>query len=139
MDETPPPTMDLALQVEKHLNKHRVECCVCLNLSVVLCVNFVCVCVCSDGIYQYMKKQTGPDSVHLKTEEDLQTFINNYDASIFGTLILPFIQFVPPHYFLCIPLLTKPEHVVHVSKVGTPQRLNPTTSEKQNVSYVLSV
>nr|XP_020477138.1 protein disulfide-isomerase A3-like isoform X3 [Monopterus albus] len=38
----------------------------------------------ADGIYQYMKKQTGPDSVHLKTEEDLQTFINHYDASIVG-------------------------------------------------------
>ncbi|TKS89245.1 T-complex protein 1 subunit gamma [Collichthys lucidus] len=33
---------------------------------------------------KYMKKQTGPDSVHLKTEEDLQTFINHYDASIIG-------------------------------------------------------
>ncbi|XP_070702014.1 protein disulfide isomerase family A, member 8 [Pempheris klunzingeri] len=38
----------------------------------------------ADGIYHYMKKQTGPDSVHLKTEEDLQTFINHYDASIVG-------------------------------------------------------
>lgn len=39
----------------------------------------------SDGIYNYMKKQTGPDSVYLKTKEDLQTFVNNYDASIVGT------------------------------------------------------
>lgn len=31
-----------------------------------------------------MKKQTGPDSVHLKTDEDLQTFIDHYDASIIG-------------------------------------------------------
>ncbi|XP_026155253.1 protein disulfide isomerase family A, member 8 [Mastacembelus armatus] len=38
----------------------------------------------ADGIYHYMKKQTGPDSVHLKTEENLQTFINHYDASIVG-------------------------------------------------------
>ncbi|KAM6900062.1 protein disulfide isomerase family A, member 8 [Xenentodon cancila] len=38
----------------------------------------------ADGIYHYMKKQTGPDSVHLKTKEDLQTFTNNYDASIVG-------------------------------------------------------
>ncbi|XP_073337370.1 protein disulfide isomerase family A, member 8 isoform X2 [Pagrus major] len=38
----------------------------------------------ADGIYQYMKKQTGPDSVHLKTDEDLHTFINHYDASIIG-------------------------------------------------------
>ncbi|XP_041810692.1 protein disulfide-isomerase A3-like [Chelmon rostratus] len=38
----------------------------------------------ADGIYHYMRKQTGPDSVHLKTEEDLQTFINHYDASIVG-------------------------------------------------------
>ncbi|KAM9339739.1 protein disulfide isomerase family A, member 8 [Symphorus nematophorus] len=38
----------------------------------------------TDGIYQYMKKQTGPDSVHLQTEDDLQTFVNHYDASIIG-------------------------------------------------------
>uniref|UniRef100_A0A8C9XYJ7 protein disulfide-isomerase n=1 Tax=Sander lucioperca TaxID=283035 RepID=A0A8C9XYJ7_SANLU len=38
----------------------------------------------AEGIYQYMKKQTGPDSVQLQTEEDLQTFIDNYDASIVG-------------------------------------------------------
>ncbi|XP_068589556.1 protein disulfide-isomerase A3-like [Cebidichthys violaceus] len=38
----------------------------------------------ADGIYHYMKKQTGPDSVHLKTEEDLQTFITHYDASVVG-------------------------------------------------------
>uniref|UniRef100_A0A4W6DWK1 Protein disulfide-isomerase n=1 Tax=Lates calcarifer TaxID=8187 RepID=A0A4W6DWK1_LATCA len=38
----------------------------------------------TDGIVQYMMKQTGPDSVHLKTEEHLHTFINHYDASIIG-------------------------------------------------------
>uniref|UniRef100_A0A3Q3XBN6 Protein disulfide-isomerase n=1 Tax=Mola mola TaxID=94237 RepID=A0A3Q3XBN6_MOLML len=38
----------------------------------------------ADGIYHYMKKQTGPDSVHLETDKDLQTFIDNYDASIVG-------------------------------------------------------
>ncbi|XP_037549349.1 protein disulfide-isomerase A3-like [Nematolebias whitei] len=38
----------------------------------------------ADGIYNYMKKQTGPDSVYLKTKEDLQTFVNSYDASIVG-------------------------------------------------------
>ncbi|XP_054461529.1 protein disulfide-isomerase A3-like isoform X2 [Anoplopoma fimbria] len=38
----------------------------------------------ADGMYHYMKKQTGPDSVHLKTEEDLQTFINHYEASVVG-------------------------------------------------------
>ncbi|KAM4631433.1 protein disulfide-isomerase A3-like [Polymixia lowei] len=38
----------------------------------------------ADGIVQYMTKQTGPNSVTLKTEEDLQTFINHYDASIVG-------------------------------------------------------
>lgn len=40
--------------------------------------------MCSDGIYNYMKKQSGPDSVHLKSKEDLQNFVNNYDASIVG-------------------------------------------------------
>ncbi|KAM9738412.1 protein disulfide-isomerase A3-like [Menidia menidia] len=38
----------------------------------------------ADGIYQYMKKQTGPDSVHLKTKEAFHSFVNNYDASIVG-------------------------------------------------------
>ncbi|XP_029282012.1 protein disulfide-isomerase A3-like [Cottoperca gobio] len=38
----------------------------------------------ADGIYHYMKKQTGPDSVHLQTEEDLQTFVSHYDASVVG-------------------------------------------------------
>uniref|UniRef100_A0A7N6A4T0 Protein disulfide-isomerase A3 n=1 Tax=Anabas testudineus TaxID=64144 RepID=A0A7N6A4T0_ANATE len=43
----------------------------------------------AEGIYHYMKKQTGPDSVHLKTEEDLKTFVNNYDASIVGVFSGP--------------------------------------------------
>ncbi|XP_028282159.1 protein disulfide-isomerase A3-like [Parambassis ranga] len=38
----------------------------------------------AEGIYQYMRKQTGPDSVHLKTRDDLRSFINNYEASIIG-------------------------------------------------------
>uniref|UniRef100_A0A8C5ADY6 Protein disulfide isomerase family A, member 8 n=1 Tax=Gadus morhua TaxID=8049 RepID=A0A8C5ADY6_GADMO len=36
----------------------------------------------ADGIVQYMRTQTGPDSVPLRTEEDLQAFVNNYDPSI---------------------------------------------------------
>ncbi|KAM7384892.1 hypothetical protein PAMA_011990 [Pampus argenteus] len=38
----------------------------------------------ADGIYHHMRKQTGPDSVHLNTDEDLQTFIEHYDASVVG-------------------------------------------------------
>uniref|UniRef100_A0A3P8WVA1 protein disulfide-isomerase n=1 Tax=Cynoglossus semilaevis TaxID=244447 RepID=A0A3P8WVA1_CYNSE len=38
----------------------------------------------TDGISQYMKKQTGPDSVQLQTPEDLQNFVNHYDASVVG-------------------------------------------------------
>uniref|UniRef100_A0A3P9IAE1 Protein disulfide-isomerase n=2 Tax=Oryzias latipes TaxID=8090 RepID=A0A3P9IAE1_ORYLA len=38
----------------------------------------------ADGIYEVMRRQTGPDSVHLKSKEDLQAFVNNYDASIVG-------------------------------------------------------
>ncbi|XP_071401704.1 protein disulfide-isomerase A3-like, partial [Centroberyx affinis] len=38
----------------------------------------------ADGIFHYMKKQTGPNSVPLKTEEDLQTFITHFEASIVG-------------------------------------------------------
>uniref|UniRef100_A0AAQ5X6Z3 protein disulfide-isomerase n=1 Tax=Amphiprion ocellaris TaxID=80972 RepID=A0AAQ5X6Z3_AMPOC len=41
----------------------------------------------AEGIYQYMKKQTGPDSVLLRTKEDLQAFVNNYDASIVGMVL----------------------------------------------------
>ncbi|KAM9838750.1 protein disulfide isomerase family A, member 8 [Aulostomus maculatus] len=38
----------------------------------------------AEGIYQHMKKQMGPDSVRLKTPEDLQTFTRHYDASVVG-------------------------------------------------------
>ncbi|XP_069024851.1 protein disulfide-isomerase A3-like [Embiotoca jacksoni] len=38
----------------------------------------------AEGMFQYMRKRTGPDSVLLKTKDDLQTFINNYEASIIG-------------------------------------------------------
>ncbi|XP_062265582.1 protein disulfide isomerase family A, member 8 [Platichthys flesus] len=38
----------------------------------------------ADGIYQSMKKQTGPDSVHLKSRDELHSFIKHYDASIIG-------------------------------------------------------
>ncbi|KAM3858520.1 protein disulfide isomerase family A, member 8 [Diretmus argenteus] len=43
----------------------------------------------ADGIYHYMKKQTGPNSVSLKTKEDLQAFINHSDASIIGVFSGP--------------------------------------------------
>uniref|UniRef100_A0A3Q0RH87 Protein disulfide-isomerase n=1 Tax=Amphilophus citrinellus TaxID=61819 RepID=A0A3Q0RH87_AMPCI len=38
----------------------------------------------AEGIYEHMRRQTGPDSVHLKTKYDLQAFVNNYDESIVG-------------------------------------------------------
>ncbi|XP_037119907.1 protein disulfide isomerase family A, member 8 isoform X1 [Syngnathus acus] len=38
----------------------------------------------AEGIFEYMAKQTGPDSVKLLTEEDLQTFVRHDDASIVG-------------------------------------------------------
>nr|XP_061786860.1 protein disulfide-isomerase A3-like [Nerophis lumbriciformis] len=38
----------------------------------------------AEGMYQYMKKQTGPDSVSLLTKEDLQTFTHHWDASVVG-------------------------------------------------------
>uniref|UniRef100_A0A3B5QEE0 Protein disulfide-isomerase A3 n=1 Tax=Xiphophorus maculatus TaxID=8083 RepID=A0A3B5QEE0_XIPMA len=40
----------------------------------------------ASGIYNYMTKQTGPDSLHLKSKEDLQNFVSNYDASIVGMI-----------------------------------------------------
>ncbi|XP_059206610.1 protein disulfide-isomerase A3-like [Centropristis striata] len=38
----------------------------------------------AEGIYQVMRKQTGPDSVYLETRDHLQNFIDQYDASIVG-------------------------------------------------------
>ncbi|CAL8238062.1 unnamed protein product, partial [Lota lota] len=38
----------------------------------------------TEGMVHYMKKRAGPDSVLLRTEEDLQAFVNNYDPSIVG-------------------------------------------------------
>ncbi|XP_077403959.1 protein disulfide-isomerase A3-like isoform X3 [Vanacampus margaritifer] len=38
----------------------------------------------AEGIFEYMMKQTGPDSVRLVAEEDLQTFVHHCDASIVG-------------------------------------------------------
>ncbi|XP_064201545.1 protein disulfide isomerase family A, member 7 [Anguilla rostrata] len=38
----------------------------------------------ADGIVSYMKKQAGPSSVPLRSEEDLDSFINHFDASVVG-------------------------------------------------------
>ncbi|CAN9503564.1 unnamed protein product [Ophioblennius macclurei] len=38
----------------------------------------------AEGIHQFMRKQTGPDSVHLKTKDDLKNFVDNYEASVVG-------------------------------------------------------
>ncbi|KAG7335964.1 hypothetical protein KOW79_000657 [Hemibagrus wyckioides] len=38
----------------------------------------------ADGIVSYMKKQSGPSSVALHTESELDTFINDFDASVVG-------------------------------------------------------
>ena len=65
-------------------HSQQVCSCVCGQVE----VNCVCVCV-SDGIYHYMKKQTGPDSLHLETDKHLQTFIDNYDASVIGAACPP--------------------------------------------------
>lgn len=74
----------------------------------------------SDGIYNYMKKQTGPDSVHLKTKEDLQTFVNNYDASIVGMTDVKSLFFATLHWCgLCAGMtlfsfMDPPHHVVSI-------------------------
>lgn len=36
----------------------------------------------------YMKNQAGPDSVPLQSEQDLENFLNNFDASVVGKYIL---------------------------------------------------
>ncbi|KAG7457903.1 hypothetical protein MATL_G00232190 [Megalops atlanticus] len=38
----------------------------------------------ADGIVSYMQKQAGPSSVPLRSEEDLDSFVNNFDASVVG-------------------------------------------------------
>uniref|UniRef100_A0A8C1Y0P1 protein disulfide-isomerase n=1 Tax=Cyprinus carpio TaxID=7962 RepID=A0A8C1Y0P1_CYPCA len=38
----------------------------------------------ADGIVSYMKKQAGPSSVALLSEADLDSFIDNYEASVVG-------------------------------------------------------
>lgn len=38
-----------------------------------------------------MKKQAGPSSVPLLSEEDLDGFINNFDASVVGEFMNPLI------------------------------------------------
>ncbi|KAL2084549.1 hypothetical protein ACEWY4_020067 [Coilia grayii] len=38
----------------------------------------------ADGIVSYMRKQAGPSSTPLLSEEDLEAFINNFDASVVG-------------------------------------------------------
>ncbi|KAM6973657.1 protein disulfide isomerase family A, member 8 [Aplochiton taeniatus] len=38
----------------------------------------------ADGITQHMKKQAGPNSQPLRSQEDLQTFVDHFDASMVG-------------------------------------------------------
>uniref|UniRef100_A0A671Q2U9 Protein disulfide-isomerase A3 n=1 Tax=Sinocyclocheilus anshuiensis TaxID=1608454 RepID=A0A671Q2U9_9TELE len=40
----------------------------------------------ADGIVSYMKKQAGPSSVSLLSEADLDSFVDNYEASVVGEL-----------------------------------------------------
>ncbi len=42
----------------------------------------------TDGIVSYMKKQAGPSSVSLLSEADLDSFVDNYEASVVGELKL---------------------------------------------------
>ncbi len=42
----------------------------------------------TDGIVSYMKKQAGPSSVSLLSEADLESFVDNYEASVVGELKL---------------------------------------------------
>uniref|UniRef100_A0A672RS13 Protein disulfide-isomerase A3 n=1 Tax=Sinocyclocheilus grahami TaxID=75366 RepID=A0A672RS13_SINGR len=59
----------------------------------------------ADGIVSYMKKQAGPSSVALLSEADLDSFVDNNEASVVGELTfssLPFpsrcvLLFRPPH------------------------------------------
>ncbi|XP_057684504.1 protein disulfide-isomerase A3-like isoform X2 [Corythoichthys intestinalis] len=38
----------------------------------------------AEGIFEYMSKQTGPDSLRLLSDDDLRTFVRHYDASVVG-------------------------------------------------------
>uniref|UniRef100_A0A8C7IX25 Protein disulfide-isomerase n=1 Tax=Oncorhynchus kisutch TaxID=8019 RepID=A0A8C7IX25_ONCKI len=39
----------------------------------------------ADGIVHYMKKQAGPNSVTMRSEADVEAFVNHFDASVVGT------------------------------------------------------
>ncbi|XP_041962510.1 protein disulfide-isomerase A3-like [Alosa alosa] len=43
----------------------------------------------ADGIVSYMSKQAGPSSTPLLSDEDLDAFINNFDASVVGFFSRP--------------------------------------------------
>uniref|UniRef100_W5MK62 protein disulfide-isomerase n=1 Tax=Lepisosteus oculatus TaxID=7918 RepID=W5MK62_LEPOC len=43
----------------------------------------------ADGIVSYMKKQAGPSSVELRTEEDLDSFVSHFDGSVVGFFLGP--------------------------------------------------
>lgn len=49
-----------------------------------LCFYF---CFLTDGIVSFLKKQAGPPSLELKSEEDLEKFTANQDAGVVGELI----------------------------------------------------
>uniref|UniRef100_A0A8C7IYC7 Protein disulfide-isomerase n=1 Tax=Oncorhynchus kisutch TaxID=8019 RepID=A0A8C7IYC7_ONCKI len=38
----------------------------------------------ADGIVHYMKKQAGPNSVTMRSEADVEAFVNHFDASVVG-------------------------------------------------------
>lgn len=50
-----------------------------------------------DGIVSYLKKQAGPASVELKTEQDFTKFVSDHDASVVGELNDKSLR-----YFICI-------------------------------------
>uniref|UniRef100_A0A672KNU7 Protein disulfide-isomerase A3 n=1 Tax=Sinocyclocheilus grahami TaxID=75366 RepID=A0A672KNU7_SINGR len=62
----------------------------------------------ADGIVSYMKKQAGPSSVFLLSEADLDSFVDNYEASVVGELNLLCFFFSLSFSFRCVLLFRPP-------------------------------
>uniref|UniRef100_A0A671Q8H8 protein disulfide-isomerase n=1 Tax=Sinocyclocheilus anshuiensis TaxID=1608454 RepID=A0A671Q8H8_9TELE len=62
----------------------------------------------ADGIVSYMKKQAGPSSVSLLSEADLDSFVDNYEASVVGELNSLRFFFSLSFSFRCVLLFRPP-------------------------------
>ncbi len=59
-----------------------------------LCCSSAFLSLSVDGIVSFLKKQAGPASVELKSDEELKKFIGDQDASVIGESLFEF-QWLP--------------------------------------------